>query len=99
VATVLFPANDDDFGLRPLLEDWAADLCSDPKLHHALVEATITAASSDPDLLEGVPVEVALFFVMRELVRSDPCGTKPEDRSLFPVDGVPPNTPAHLHAG
>ena len=99
MATILFPANDDDTGLRDLLEDCAADLCSDPKLHHTLIEATITAASSNPDLLEGLPVEVALFFVMRELVRSDPCGTKFEARSLFPIDGVPPNSPAYMYAG
>ncbi len=89
MATILFPDDGDDSGLRELLQDWAGDLCSDPKLQQPLIEATITAASSNPDLLEGLPVEVALFFVMRELVRSDPCGTKLEAGSLFPVDGVP----------
>jgi len=76
VTSVLFPANDDGASLRTLLEEWAADLCPDPKLQQTLVEATISAAASDPDRLDGLPVEVALFSVMRDLVRMDPCNAE-----------------------
>jgi hypothetical protein len=58
---------DDSEDLRGLLARWAARFVPSPEEQEWLAEATIAAATLEPERLDNVPVDQALKRVMREI--------------------------------
>jgi hypothetical protein len=65
-------ASYDNDDLQALLAPMARRFCPDENDQQKLVEATIATVTLRGDRMEDVPIDMALFFLMRDLVLHEP---------------------------